>query len=752
MGKTTSTTSSARFLARKYPQKKILVFSTDPAHSLSDSFAQEIGDEPISINGFENLYSMELNFKKVYEAFVREYEFELIEMAERSSYFGIKHMSNAAALLSYPTSFEFMVTIKLIELSNFKKFDLVMVDTAPTGHTLKFLELLNNVTGQFKALERSQERHRYILTRYYGGYKKDRVDKFLDMMKKEVEKLRAILRSHRAEFVVVTIAEEMAIWETKRLLEAIRFIIPNKNIIVNGLSYSELCPLCSSRKKEEENYLNEIASEFPNHNIIRMPLFPYEIRGRKLDEYAEFLQGRKPFEIEKVSLSLRNQGKEFPEIDGSMSSLDSARDGSRDGEPVEPLTINPEHSRRVDKLSDDRMDDFLDKENRFFLLFGGKGGVGKTTSAAATSVSIARNNPHKKVLVFSTDPAHSLADSFDLPITKRIALIEGFSNLWGLQIDPEDRLEEFRARYKRLVKEAFKPRLEDGGGTFSSTQSMVSHPFDKETILNLVSLAPLGLDEIMSLSDVVSEHSPDYDCTIIDTAPTGHLVKLLQRPEIVLTWFSKIIQGMKTYSGMMRSTFGVTRELLDARREIMKTLKILTNDTQTEFVVVTIAEFMGIYETERLVTDLENLKVASRYIIVNKILPPGKCPFCSGKRSEQLRYIEETHNKFPRFQVVETPLYPHEVRGVDGLIDFSKHMYHNGNIRESKKRYEGYEGIVPIYGQDAGTVPIYGKAELSSDEAEPPEAPLETTPRSDSVGRSRRIGTVPGSTSIEDRE
>ena len=642
VGKTTSSTSSARFLARRYPQKKILVFSTDPAHSLSDSFAQEIGDEPTLINGFDNLYSMEMSFQKVYEAFVREYEFELIELAERSSYFGIKHMSNASAILSYPTSFEFMVTIKLIELSDFKKFDLVVIDTAPTGHTLKFLELLNNVIGQFEALERSQERHRYILTRYYGGYKKDRVDKFLDVMKKEVEKLRRILRSNRAEFVAVTIAEEMAVWETKRLLKVLRFMVPNKNIIVNGLSYSDLCPLCSSRKKEEENYLNEIAREFPKHSIIRMPLFPYEIRGEKLDEYAQFLEGNKNFEMERKSVSLTRVIKD---------------------------------RFKVDKLSDARMDSLLNKTERFFLLFGGKGGVGKTTSAAATSVHIARNNPHKKVLVFSTDPAHSLADSFDLPITKRTALIEGFSNLWGLQIDPEEKLEEFKARYKKLVKEAFKPRLEDGGGAFSSTQSMVSHPFDEETILNLVSLAPLGLDEIMALSDVVSKESLDYDCIIIDTAPTGHLIKLLQRPEIVLTWFTKIVQGMKTYSGMMRSTFEVTRELLDVRREIMKTLKFLTNNAQTEFVVVTIAEFMGIHETERLVRDLESLKVASRYIIANKILPPGKCPFCSAKRSEQSRYIGEIHNKFPHFQVVETPLYPHEVRGVDGLIDFSKHMY-----------------------------------------------------------------------------
>ncbi len=660
VGKTTSSTSTAVYLARTRPQKKILVFSTDPAHSLSDSFAQPIGDEPTPIEGFSNLFSMEMSFQKVYEAFVREYEFELIELAERSSYFGIKHMSNASATLSYPTSFEFMVTMKLIELGKSKEYDLIVVDTAPTGHTLVLLELLSGITDQFKALERSQAKHRYMMTRYYGKYRKDRVDKFLDMMKDEVNTLRNIFTGNRTEFVVVTIAEEMAIWESRRLLQALKkreYQIPNKNIIVNGLSQSTLCSLCASRKKEEESYLNEIAQEFPTHNIIKMPLFPYEIRGEKLAEYADFLQGKSPFEIEKVALSLRNPNNDRPEID---------------------------------RLSAVKMDSLLEKEDRCFLLFGGKGGVGKTTAAAATAVHIAKTNPDKKVLAFSTDPAHSLADSFDLPITGKIAPIEGFTNLCGLQIDPEKRFEQFKVQYRKKVKGAFKAKKEEGtgggAGGLTGTRSGVSHPFDEETILNLVTMAPLGLDEIMALSDVVLDNLPLYDVIIIDTAPTGHLVKLLQRPEMVLRWFTKIIEGLKTYSGMMDSTFEITKELLGARREIVKTHKVFTDEEQAEFVVVTIAEFMGMYETERLVKDLEGLKLASKFIIANKIIPKTECPFCGSKRSEQSSYIDQTRKKFPSFEVVETPLFPHEIRGVKSLIDFANCLYEEQIIEGGEQK------------------------------------------------------------------
>jgi len=647
VGKTTSATSTAVYLARTRPQKRILVFSTDPAHSLSDSFAQDIKDESTPIEGFSNLFSMEMSFQKTYEAFVREYEFELIELAERSSYFRIKHMSNASATFSYPTSFEFMVLMKLIELSKSKEYDLIIIDTAPTGHTLVLLELLSGITEQFKALEKSQEKHRYMLRRFYGPYRKDRVDKFLDMMKDEVTKLRNILTGNRTEFVGVTIAEEMAIQETRRLLLALRkreYQIPNKHIIVNGLSFSTLCPLCASRKEEGESYLNEIAQEFPTHNIIKIPLFPYEIRGKRLDEYAEFLQGKETIEIEKVALSLRN--------------------------------LDNKDKHEIDRFSEFKLDSLLKKENRFLLLFGGKGGVGKTTSAAATAVHIAKTNPEKKIQAFSTDPAHSLADSFNLPITDKITPIEGFENFWGLQINPEKRLEEFKVQYRKKVKEAFITKAEGGGGAgLTTTTSGVSHPFDERIILNLVTMAPLGLDEIMALSDVVLDNLLLYDVIIIDTAPTGHLVKLLQRPEMVLQWFTKIIEGLGTYSGMMNSTFEVTRELLKARREIMKTYKIFMDKKRTEFVVVTIAEFMGFYETERLIIDLEKLKIDSRFIITNKIMPKNNCPFCSAKRTEQARYIEQMHKKFPYFEVVKVPLFPHEIRGVRSLVDFANQLY-----------------------------------------------------------------------------
>ncbi len=648
VGKTTSATATAVHLALTRPERKILVFSTDPAHSLSDSFDQPIGDEPTPITGFSNLSAMEMSFQKVYEAFVREYEFELIELAERSSYFGIKQMSNASATLSYPTSFEFTAMMKLIEFAKSDVFDLIVVDTAPTGHTLMLLELLAGITNQFKALQRSQARHHYMMTRYYGAYRKDRVDHFLKAMQDDVKRLRDILTGARSEFVPVTIAEEMAIWETKRLLRALRkreYQIPNRHVIVNGLNPSDRCPLCASRKQEEEEHLHQIQEEFPAHQLIKIPLFPFEIRGERLKAYAQFLVGT-----------------------GSLADAMPTAEHRL----AEVLPAPLDHG-----LTGHSLDGLLSNGVVKCLLFGGKGGVGKTTSAAATAIQLARRRPDRKILVVSTDPAHSLSDSFDLPIKSTIGHLKGFGNLDGLQIDPEERFELFKKAYREKVKEAFAPKVSGGQGLGLGSQSGFSHPFDEELILNLVTMAPLGLDEIMALSDVVLQSAEEYDTLVIDTAPTGHLVKLLQRPEMVLRWFTNIIQGLKTYSGMMRTTSEVTQLLLDARREILKTHKLFTDKEQAEFVVVTIAELMGLYETQRLVKDLESLHVGSRYIIANKVIPESACQFCRSKRSEQARCIDQIQQQFPSFRMVTMPLFPHQVRGVEDLTEFARLLYGN---------------------------------------------------------------------------
>ncbi|MFQ5901554.1 MAG: ArsA family ATPase, partial [Thermodesulfobacteriota bacterium] len=651
VGKTSSAASTAVSLAKNRPEEKVLIFSTDPAHSLSDSFDWSIGDNITPIGGFDNLWALELDYKKMHESFMEKHGFDLSEMAERATFFGIKQLAHTYGI-SYPTSFDFMAILKLITLLKSREFDRIIIDTAPTGHTIRLLQFLYEFIDQIAAMKDSQERHRYMLTRYYGKYKEDKTDMFLSDLKKDIRFLGKVFRGIRTEFVPVTIAEDMSIYETKRLIRALRKnkIFTTKCIIVNGLTFSAECGFCASREREDMRHLKDIRQTFPELKVIEVPMFRHEIRGKRLFEYANALTGR-PKQMENISLKTVNK----------------------------PAT----ESQRLERV---KMSPLLEKKLKL-VFFGGKGGVGKTTSAAATAVHMATIRPDQKVLIFSTDPAHSLSDSLDCPIGDKVTAIKGVRNLYALEIDPDERFDEFRKEYEQKIREAFKPEISSQGMMGMSIQSATERPYDEEALASLASLAPIGVDELMALAETIERYKKDYGLIIIDTAPTGHLIGVLQRPEMILKWFTNIIQGIKFYSGVARSTYEITRVLLDARRKILNTYKAIESHEKTEFVAVSIAEAMGVNETERLLSDINKLKVSSKYTILNKVVPPSECSFCMPKRDEHLRYIKDVREKFPAYEVVEVPLFPHEIRGVESLSDFARVLYGNGKVQREAKSH-----------------------------------------------------------------
>src|SRR2546423_1007680 len=166
--------------------------------------------------------------------------------------------------------------------------------------------------------------------------------------------------------------------------------------------------------------------------------------------------------------------------------------------------------------------------SRKIVLFGGKGGVGKTTAAAAFALALAQANRLQKLLIFSTDPAHSLSDSFDEEIGELRTCVAGEMNLDAMEIDPGKWFEELKQRYRTWTDELFASL---SGG------SRMEIKFDREAMRELVELAPPGIDEIAALgtiSDLLDEER--YHTIILDTAPTGHLIRFLELPQVALSW------------------------------------------------------------------------------------------------------------------------------------------------------------------------------------------------------------------------
>ena len=310
------------------------------------------------------------------------------------------------------------------------------------------------------------------------------------------------------------------------------------------------------------------------------------------------------------------------------------------------------------------------------MIFGGKGGVGKTTAAAAFALALARANPEQKILVFSTDPAHSLSDSFNEEIGEKKDAVAGYANLDGMEIDPGKWFEELKQRYRKWTDELFDSL---SGG------SRMEIKFDREAMRELVELTPPGIDEIAALgtiSDVLDLEQ--YQTLVLDTAPTGHLIRFLELPQVALSWIRTFIKLLLKYKDVMRAN-QVAEELVTMSKSIKKVIAMLTDPERCEFVGVAIPERMSLEETIDLAKSLEKLKVPMSKLLINGVAPSNDCKFCRSRRKMQEQVMEEFQSKFRRraVQIFVAPQQPHEITGPKNL---ARHFQAWKNYSRSSER------------------------------------------------------------------
>ncbi|MHA1369397.1 MAG: ArsA family ATPase [Promethearchaeota archaeon] len=312
-----------------------------------------------------------------------------------------------------------------------------------------------------------------------------------------------------------------------------------------------------------------------------------------------------------------------------------------------------------------------------FVLFGGKGGVGKTSSAAASAVWTAENTG-KSILIVSTDPAHSLSDSFGVGLEPGVITeISDVRNLYALELSPSRMIDD--------VQQALNG-IKDVGGSGPEIGGM-NIPLIGN-IMDFAEMSPPGMDEAMAFGKVLEflENS-DYDLVIFDTAPTGHTLRLLSLPEILTSWIGKIIMlqlKMEKFFKLMKGLFKKKKGDPDGALEMMKRLKSsiemakdeLEDPRRTSFVIVMIAEEMAIYETERLLSSLITYNIPARHIIINQIYPEiPNCNFCKARHEFQIKHLKEIREIYEdEFDLIEVPLFDQEIRKFNQLRKMAKYL------------------------------------------------------------------------------
>ncbi len=303
------------------------------------------------------------------------------------------------------------------------------------------------------------------------------------------------------------------------------------------------------------------------------------------------------------------------------------------------------------------------------ILMTGKGGVGKTSVAAATGLRCAELG--YKTLVLSTDPAHSLADSFDIELGHDSRLVK--PNLWAAELDALKELEGNWGAVKRYITQVLRAQGLDG----VQAEELAILP---------------GMDEIFGLVRMKRHYDEgEFDVLIIDSAPTGTALRLLSLPEVGGWYMRKFYKPLQGISAVLRplvepifrpiAGFSLPdKEVMDAPYEFYEQIealeKILTDNTVTSVRLVTNPERMVIKESLRAHAYLSLYNVATDLVVANRIIPEEVTdPFFKRWKESQEQYRQEIHENFMPLPVKEVPLYSEEMCGLPALERLKETLY-----------------------------------------------------------------------------
>ena len=321
--------------------------------------------------------------------------------------------------------------------------------------------------------------------------------------------------------------------------------------------------------------------------------------------------------------------------------------------------------------------------DRRIIFVGGKGGVGKTTTAGA--LALMAGEVGRKTLLVSTDPAHSIGDVFDVQIGNEETPLG--PNVWGLEIDPEIEAERHIAAVSMSMKSLVAPKMY---GAIDRQLELAQHsPGMMEAAL------------LERMADLMADAHSRFDLLIFDTAPSGHTLRLLSLPEMMAAWSDGMLgyQDRSRRLGDLLKVFGkgpskddefgmiggskdepedsrnnrIKEILLTRRRKFHRTRELLTDAGVTAFLLVLTPERLPILESKKTLDVLNKFNVPVAAIVVNRLIPEdADGDFIRERRLQEAEYRAEIDHDFESIPKMYLPLLPHDVHGTETLRDIGR--------------------------------------------------------------------------------
>ena len=309
----------------------------------------------------------------------------------------------------------------------------------------------------------------------------------------------------------------------------------------------------------------------------------------------------------------------------------------------------------------------LDKEPKRLIMIGGKGGVGKTTCASAIALHFSLQG--KKTLIISSDPTPSLSDIFEMEVGDQETSINNAGNLYGIEVSSEVVLKKW--------KERFGPEIYEVVSSFAS----VDYDF-----VDYIGGAP-GIEEEYMLNYILElVESGQYDLVVWDTAPAGHTLRLLHLPQIFLKHLeaaTKFYMNLYSYFEKLKETVKLKKgkrsllEIISGWEDLAeKVVSFIRDPQKSEFIIVTIPEALGVKQTERIIKDFDDYQLKVNHLIVNYVIQQADCEFHRIRSEMQQNYIKILKDQYSqRITLIETPLFPQEIKGVEKIKRISEILF-----------------------------------------------------------------------------
>ena len=539
VGKTTCAVGvAASFAARG---QRTLIVSTDPAAALADVVGLPVGTTETPVAGQPTLCARQLAASELRREFLARWRAVITEIIDRGTYLErgeVEGLVDAAL----PGGDEIFAVLALADLiaEGAARYDRIVVDTAPTGHTVRMLALPETFRALISMLDLMQEKHRFMVRALTHRYRRDRADEFLDDMRRRIDGLRAALSDRNSvAAVIVTRPEEMVLAETERYLATLGSLgVHVAALVVNAAG---------------EPSRADAAFEGPGLPRLWIPRADDPPRG-----------------VEAIKALVERATRSEPR----------------------PAKVSPHSAARPDQ---DRQHPFEPVElTRPFTIVGGKGGVGKSTVACALAIAAA-DARRGRVLLVSTDPAPSIADALGETAAAwtRVDEEHDVDAVPGLVVRQMDAT----AAFARL-RDAYQDRIDAMFDALVGRGIDVSQ--DRAVLRELLALAPPGIDELFALS-IIGEALMErrFATVVIDPAPTGHLLQLLDMPAIALDWTHRLMRLILEYRNVV--TLGdASRDLLDFAKRTRAIESLLHDPARCGLLIVSLDEPIVRGETERL--------------------------------------------------------------------------------------------------------------------------------------------------------